>query len=50
MRTVVRVLVVLAIVYVLLLAGLFAAMYQPPAVFGLLGSRRERRQQFGDPG
>jgi len=34
MRTVVRVLVVLAMVYVLLLAGLFAAMYQPPAVFG----------------
>ena len=39
MRTVVRVLVVLAIVYVLLLAGLFAAMYQPPAVFGRIMSR-----------
>jgi len=39
MRTVVRVLVVLAIVYVLLLAGLFAAMYQPPAVFSRVMSK-----------
>ena len=39
MRTVVRVLVVLAMVYVLLLAGLFAAMYQPPAVFGWVMSK-----------
>jgi hypothetical protein len=30
---------VLAAVYVLLLGGLFAAMYQPPAVFGRVMSR-----------
>ena len=39
MRVVVRLLVVLAVVYVLLLAGLFAAMFQPPAVFGRVMSK-----------
>jgi len=34
MRTFLKGLVVLAVVYVLLLTGFFAAMVQPPAVFG----------------
>ena len=34
MRTFLKVLVVLTVVYMLILTGLFAAMVQPPAVFG----------------
>jgi hypothetical protein len=39
MRVVVKALVVLAAVYGLLLGGLFAAMYQSPAVFGHVMSK-----------
>ncbi len=39
MRTFVRPLLLVAVVYVLLLGGLFAAMYQPPYVFGRIMSK-----------
>jgi hypothetical protein len=39
MRTLVKALVVVAVVYVVILGGLFAIMYQPPAVFGHVMSK-----------
>ncbi len=39
MRTFVRPLLLVAVVYVALLGGLLAAMYQPPTVFGRIMSK-----------